>query len=49
MNINSQNATDRLATIKDKWNTTLAKLTNQNFDRFTDWQSWHNKHKNQPW
>ncbi len=49
MNINSQNATDRLATIKDKWNTTLEKLTGQRFDRFIDWQSWHNKHKNQPW
>lgn len=47
--IDANNAQDRLATLKDKWNTALAKLTRQNFDKFGDWQQWFNKHKGQPW
>lgn len=47
--IDAQNAQDRLSTLKDKWNSTLAKLTKQNFDKFGDWQAWYNKNKSQPW
>lgn len=48
-NIQAQNARDRLAALSDKWNRTLEKLTRQSFRKFLDWQSWHNKNKNQPW
>lgn len=48
-NIEAQNAQDRLAALQDKWNSTLSKLTGQNFTKFGDWQTWYNKHKNQPW
>jgi hypothetical protein len=48
-NIAAQNARDRLAALSDKWNTTLAKLTRQNFHKFREWQTWHNKNKNLPW
>jgi hypothetical protein len=48
-NIEAQNAKDRLATLGDKWNTTLAKLTKQNFTTFREWQTWHNKNKSLPW
>ncbi|MFN9304526.1 MAG: hypothetical protein ACK6DT_00470 [Planctomycetota bacterium] len=48
-NIEAQNAQERLAAIKGKWNATLGKLTKQNFDTFRDWQTWHNKNKDKPW
>lgn len=48
-NIQGQNAQDRLAALADKWNTTLARLTGQNFTSFRDWQAWHQKAKSQPW
>lgn len=48
-NIEAQNAQERLAAIKGKWNATLGRLTKQNFDAFRDWQSWHNKNKDKPW
>jgi len=48
-NIEAQNAQDRLATLSDKWNTALAKLTRQNFTAFRDWQAWYNKNRTQPW
>jgi hypothetical protein len=48
-NIEAQNAQDRLAALSDKWNTTLAKLTGQNFTSFRDWQGWYNKNRTQPW
>lgn len=48
-NIQAQNAKDRLSAFLDKWNTTLAKLTRQNFHKHIEWQSWHNKNKNAPW
>lgn len=48
-NIEALNAKDRLSQLTDKWNTTLAKLTRQNFHKHIDWQTWHNKNRNQPW
>lgn len=48
-NIDAQNATNRLAAISDKWNSTLAKLTKQNFTTFREWQVWYNKNKSLPW
>jgi hypothetical protein len=48
-NLQGQNAQDRLAALTDKWNSTLAKLTRQNFTAFADWQNWHNKNKSLPW
>jgi len=48
-NVAAQNAQDRLAALKDKWNTALAKLTRQNFATFSEWQKWFNKNKNVPW
>jgi hypothetical protein len=48
-NMEAQTASDTLAAISDKWNTTLAKLTKQNFRKFLDWQNWNNKNKNVPW
>lgn len=48
-NVEVQNAQDRLNTIAEKWNSTLARLTRQNFTTFREWQAWHNKHRNQPW
>jgi hypothetical protein len=48
-NIQAQNARDRLATLSDKWNTTLGKLTRQNFTTFREWQQWYNKNKNESW
>lgn len=48
-NVNAQNAQERLSAIKDKWNTTLGKLTKQNFATFREWQQWHNKNKSLPW
>jgi len=48
-NIEAQNAQDRLAALGDKWNSTLAKLTRQNFSTFREWQAWHNKNKGLPW
>jgi len=48
-NMEAQNASDTLAAISDKWNTTLAKLTKQNFRKFADWQTWNQKNKNLPW
>lgn len=48
-NIQAQNAQDRLATLQDKWNSTLAKLTRQNFTKFREWQAWYQKHKGLPW
>jgi len=47
--IDGQNAKDRLAAISGKWTATLKKLTKQNFDTFREWQSWHNKNKNEKW
>jgi hypothetical protein len=47
--IDSNNARERLAAIADKWNTTLSKLTRQNFTTFGEWQTWHNKNRNAPW
>lgn len=48
-NIEAQNASDRLSQLRDKWNTTIARLTRQNFHKHLEWQAWHNKNKNQPW
>jgi hypothetical protein len=48
-NIEAQNAQERLSAIKDKWNTSLGKLTKQNLTSFRDWQAWHNKNKGLPW
>lgn len=48
-NIAAQNAQDRLAALSDKWNSTLAKLTRQNFSTFRDWQAWFNKNKGATW
>ena len=48
-NIEAQNAQDRLAALKDKWNTTLGKLTRQNFATFREWRDWYNKNKALPW
>jgi hypothetical protein len=48
-NIEASNAKDRLAALGDKWNTTLSKLTKQNFTTFREWQTWHNKNKSLPW
>jgi hypothetical protein len=48
-NVQAQNAQDQLAAVSDKWNSTLAKMTKQSFATFREWQTWHNKHKNQPW
>lgn len=48
-NIEAQNAQDRLAALQDKWNTTLAKLTRQNFTKFREWQAWYNKNKGEAW
>ncbi|MFO1078751.1 MAG: hypothetical protein U1E73_13600 [Planctomycetota bacterium] len=48
-NIQAANARNTLAALTGKWNETLAKLTRQNFTKFTDWQSWYNKNKTQPW
>ena len=48
-NIEAQNAQSRLAALSDKWNTTLAKLTRQNFNTFREWQAWFNKNRGQPW
>lgn len=48
-NIEAGNAKDRLAALGDKWNTTLSKLTKQNFTTFREWQTWHNKNKSLPW
>jgi hypothetical protein len=48
-NIQAQNAKDRLSAFLDKWNSTLAKLTRQNFHKHIEWQNWHNKNRNAPW
>lgn len=48
-NVQAQNAQDRITALKDKWNTALARLTRQNFDKFRDWQTWYNKNKNAAW
>lgn len=48
-NVEAQNAQDRLAALSDKWNTALSRLTRQQFATFRDWQTWHNKHKNEAW
>lgn len=48
-NVQAQNAQDQLAAVADKWNSTLGKMTRQNITSFRDWQTWYNKHKNQPW
>jgi HEAT repeats len=47
--IESQNNRERLAVISDKWNTTLGKLTGQNFRTQPEWQAWYNKNKNTEW
>ncbi|HEU4420367.1 MAG TPA: hypothetical protein VFT55_15625 [Planctomycetota bacterium] len=48
-NIEAQNAQNRLAALRDKWNTTIGKLTRQSFATFREWQDWYNKNKAQPW
>lgn len=48
-NIEADNARSRLAALSDKWNATLAKMTNQNIHKFPEWQNWYNKHKNDKW
>ena len=48
-NTQAQIASDTLAAVSDKWNTTLAKVTRQNFRKFADWQNWYQKNKNLPW
>lgn len=48
-NLQAQNAQDRLAAISDKWNTTLSKLTGQNFRSLPEWQEWWNDNKNKDW
>jgi hypothetical protein len=47
--IEAQNARDRRAVISDKWNTTLQKLTHQNFREFREWQAWHQNNKSKDW
>lgn len=48
-NIEAQNARDRLAAISDKWNTTLSKMTRQDFRNYPDWNGWYNKNKDGDW
>lgn len=48
-NMEAQNANDRLAAIKDKWDTTLSRLTRQTFKTFREWQDWYNKKKGAAW
>lgn len=48
-NIEAQNARDRLATISDKWNGTLSKMTRQDFRSYPEWNTWYQKHKNADW
>lgn len=48
-NVEAQNARDRLAAVRGPWNATLVKLTGQNFDTFREWQTWHNKNRNESW
>jgi hypothetical protein len=48
-NIEAQNAANRLAALQDKWRSTLAALTKQDFQTFREWQTWHNKNKNAGW
>lgn len=45
----AQNAREYLAAISDKWNTTLGKLTKQNFRSYPEWNDWYNEHKNKEW
>lgn len=48
-NVAAQNAQDRLSALSDKWNTSFAKLTRQNFSSFREWQAWYNKNKGVAW
>lgn len=48
-NIEAQNAQERVSAIKDKWHTSMGKLTKQSFTTFRDWQAWYNKNKGLPW
>lgn len=48
-NIEAQNARDRLAVLSDRWNTTLSRLTKQNFRTLREWQAWYQKNKNAAW
>ncbi len=45
----AKNARDYLAVITDKWNTTLSRLTKENFRQFTEWQDWYQKNKGADW
>ncbi|MBK8098497.1 MAG: HEAT repeat domain-containing protein [Planctomycetes bacterium] len=48
-NIAAQNARNTMAVISEKWNTTLSKLTRQDFRKFTEWNAWYNKNKGSAW
>lgn len=48
-NIEAQNARDRRAAISDKWNTTLGKMTGQDFRSYPEWNGWYQKNKNSDW
>jgi len=47
--IEAQNARDYLAVISDKWNSTLGRLTGQNFRQYPDWNTWFNKNRAADW
>ena len=47
-NLEAQNAKATLAAIRDKWSTTLTKLTGQQLRSFQDWNKWYNKNKSKP-
>lgn len=45
IDLEPQNARRTLAAVRDKWNTTLAKLTGQSYSDAPEWQRWLNKTK----
>jgi hypothetical protein len=47
--VEAQKAREYLAVISDKWNTTLSRLTRQNFRTHPEWQQWYNKNKDTEW
>lgn len=47
--IEAANARDYLAVISDKWNSTLGRLTGQNFRQYPEWNTWFNKNRAADW
>lgn len=47
--IEAMNARDYLAVISDKWNSTLGRLTGQNFRQYPEWNTWFNKNRAADW